>query len=85
MMTEDGRPSALESIEDIQAEKCDVLASESRAKRKGPCPDRGPLFATAGTTTQVRAKQYWRPSTAYGERDVGSWQLVFNPTCRGTP
>jgi hypothetical protein len=40
----------------------------------------GPAFATAGTTTQVRATQYWRPSTAYGEDDVGSGPQVFNPT-----
>ena len=34
--------------------------------RKGPPCAQGPLaFATAGTTTQVRATQYWRPSTAY--------------------
>ena len=43
MMTEDGRPSALESIEDIQAEKCDVLASESRANDKGPLSGQGPF------------------------------------------
>jgi len=33
---------------------------------KGPPSGQGPFaFATAGTTTQVRATQYWRPSTAY--------------------
>jgi hypothetical protein len=48
---------------------------------KGPPGQWGPFaYATAGTTTQVRVTQYWRPSTAYGEKDVGSGPLVFNPT-----